>query len=61
LKYIAATASGLALDPAGAVRVQENVRGTVVFVGANPPLLVYSAKDGGGDASRLFVFGPVPF
>jgi hypothetical protein len=64
LKYIGATAGGLALDPAGPVRIQENVLGTVVFVGANPPLLVYSAQTGSGgsaDASRLFVFGPVPF
>jgi hypothetical protein len=65
LKYVAVAPDGVTLDPAGAVRVQENVMGPVVFVGATPPLLVYSAQEGsntgGADANRLFVFGPVPF
>ena len=61
LKYIAASADGTALDPQGAVRVQGGVTEPVVFVGEDPPLLVYSAKGATPDASGLYVFGPVPF
>jgi len=61
LKYVAATPDGATLDPAGAVRVHDNVSGPVVFVGANPPLLVYMAVGASADATGLFVFGPVPF
>jgi hypothetical protein len=61
LKYIAAAPDGTALDPAGAVRVQENVAQPVVLVGAAPPLLVYRAAGASADTTGLFVFGPVPF
>ena len=65
LKYIAASADGTTLDPRGAVRIQGEVTAPVLFVGADPPLLVYAAKgatdDATDDASGLFVFGPVPF
>jgi hypothetical protein len=61
LKYIAVAPGGAALDPAGAVRVHENVAAPVVLVGENPPLLVYAAKGPTADKTGLYVFGPVPF
>jgi hypothetical protein len=61
LKYIAVAPGGAALDPAGAVRVQEKVAAPVVLVGEYPPLLVYASKGSTPDATGLFVFGPVPF
>jgi hypothetical protein len=65
LKYIARVAGQAALDPLGAVRVQEGVKAPAVFVstgvlGASAPLLVYKAVGASPDATGWFVFGPVP-
>jgi hypothetical protein len=64
LKYVAVTPDGSTLDPAGAVRVQENVLAPLVlvdgFAGDNPPLIVYATKGATPETSGLFVFGPVP-
>jgi hypothetical protein len=61
LKYIAVTPDGSTLDPAGAVRVHDDVGAPVVLVGENPPLLVFPATGDTADTTGLFVFGPVPF
>jgi hypothetical protein len=61
LKYIAATADRAALDPAGPVRVHENVTAPIILVGENPPLLVYAAAGDSPATTGFFVFGPVPF
>jgi hypothetical protein len=61
LKYIATTADRAALDPAGAVRVHENVRAPFVLVGPSPPLVVYGAVGTSADTTGYYVFGPVPF
>jgi hypothetical protein len=61
LKYVAVAADGSTLDPAGPVRVHDNVASPVVLVGQSPPLLVYPAAGSTPQTSGLFVFGPVPF
>ncbi|MDB4981754.1 MAG: hypothetical protein JWM82_2506, partial [Myxococcales bacterium] len=56
LKYVAVSADGAGL---GAARtIQDDVGSRIVFVGAEPPLLVYTA---GGATPGIFVYGPVPF
>jgi hypothetical protein len=61
LKYIAATPDASSLDPAGAVRVHENVRAPVVLVGPYPPIVVYGAAGASADTTGYYAFGPVPF
>ncbi len=61
LKYIAVSADGATLDPRGAFRVRGGVPRPVVFVGADPPLLVFASRGATADDSGLYVFGPVTF
>jgi hypothetical protein len=61
LKYIAASPDGTTLDPQGPFRVRGGVSRPVVFVGADPPLLVFASNGATADDSGLFVFGPVTF
>jgi hypothetical protein len=61
LKYVSTALGAARLDPAGAVRVQDEVAPPVLLVGADSPLLVYSAVGASAETTGLFVFGPVPF
>jgi hypothetical protein len=60
LKYVATSPDGAGLDALGPVRVQEGVTGPVIFVGGDPPILIYPAVDPASGSAGLYVFGPVP-
>jgi hypothetical protein len=61
LKYSPVLA-GKSFPEGGIVRVHDEIDGTsVVFVGPDPLLLLFTVSTGPAEQQGTFVFGPVPF
>jgi hypothetical protein len=61
LDHWAVAPGGGGMDPRGPVRIQRGVHGSVAFVGASPPYVLYEASGAGPGQTGTFLFGPLPF